>query len=138
MADKFVGERYTETRDLTTVQIAALIRKEMQERFPTIKVSVRTEYYSGGSSIDIWVKSCNFNPINPQWNPRDYITPMHNNPRYTDQGKQLLKDLEQLANRYNRDNSDNSIDYFDVRFYLSVEYDSDFERENIEKLGVKV
>jgi len=138
MADKFIGERYTETRDLSTTQIAALIRKEIREWFPTIKVSVRTEYFSGGSSIDIWVKSCDFNPINPRWDPRDYVTPMYNNPRYTDRGRQLLKDFEQIANKYNRDNSDSSIDYFDVRFYLSVEYDSDFERQNIEKLGITV
>jgi len=135
---KFIGERYTETRDLTTVQVAALIRQDIKKQFPNLKIFVRSEYYSGGSSIDIRVKSCDFNPINPAWDPNDYMTSMDNNPRYTERGKTLLRDLERIVNRYNRDNSDSSIDYFDVRFYSSVTYDYAFEQEKMRELGITV
>lgn len=135
---EFKGSKYEVNKDLSTTEIAKLIRKEIKERFPNIKVSVHTEYFANGSSIDVWVQDAGFNPINPKWNPRDYSTPMHINPIYTEQGKQLLKDLEAIVNQYNRDNSDTQIDYFDVSFYSDVSYSSEFEHRCMLALGIKV
>jgi len=40
-------------------EVAAAIRKELKRHFPGIKFSVRSEYFSGGSSVDV---SWNFGP----------------------------------------------------------------------------
>lgn len=72
------GEKYETTKDLSTTEIAKLIRKEIKECFPNIKVSVRTQYFSGGSSIDVYITNAGFKPINPQVYPSSsfikYIT----------------------------------------------------------------
>jgi len=57
----FIGKRYNP--DLTTTEIAKLIRKELKEKFPNCKFSVTTEYFSGGSSITISLMEANFKVI---------------------------------------------------------------------------
>ena len=49
--DVFKGKNYNS--DLTTTEIAKLIRKQLKKEFPNCKFSVRTEYFSGGSSITV-------------------------------------------------------------------------------------
>ncbi len=41
------------TERLSCAQTAALVRKALKERFPSIPFSVRSKTYSGGASIDI-------------------------------------------------------------------------------------
>lgn len=43
-----------ETIRYSTTETAKLIRKELKEKFPTIKFSVRSDIYSGGSSINVY------------------------------------------------------------------------------------
>lgn len=137
MTDKFRGSKYEETKDLPLTEIAKRIKQEIRERYPRVKVSVRTEFYSMGCSVDVWVQDADFNPINPEWLPSDSWYPVPKS-RYTEQGKQLLKDIEGIVQQYNRDNSDSSIDYFEVRFYSSVEYTYDLQKRYMEQLGLKV
>lgn len=129
------GEKYETTKDLSTTDIAKLIRKDIKECFPSIKVSVRTQYFSGGSSIDVYIIDAGFNQINPEWAPQN---PLLSVSRYTERGKQLLKDIEAIGNKYNRSDCDGMIDYFDVHFYYHVTYDYDFEKRCIQELGIKV
>lgn len=50
----------TQKINLSTTEIAKLIRKELKEKFPQCKFSVRSEYYSMGSSITISIMKANF------------------------------------------------------------------------------
>ena len=46
----------TETTYIPATDVAKMIRKSLKQVFPTIKFSVRTKSYSGGSSISVgWV-----------------------------------------------------------------------------------
>lgn len=134
----WTGDKYKEVseKNLSTVDIAKLIRKELKEKYLGIKVSVRSEYFANGSSIDVYIKDCGFNPINPEWDPGNYDLPMDQNQRYTDKAKQLLKELEKLGNKYRRSDCDGMIDYFDVNFWYNVSFDYDFEQECIRKIGI--
>jgi hypothetical protein len=42
-----------EKRYISTTETAALIRKQLKAKFPSVKFSVRSKSYSGGSSIDV-------------------------------------------------------------------------------------
>lgn len=59
LSERVYGDRYEST--LTTTQIAARIRLDIAAGLragfvPSMKVSVRSSYYSGGSSIYVTVK----------------------------------------------------------------------------------
>jgi len=112
------GTRYD--KDRRTTDTAKLIRKELKARFPQVKASVRTQYFAGGSSIDVRIEECGFNPLNPNFDPKDYLSPMDRNPRYTKEGRELLKDIREIGNSYRFNDSDGMIDYFDTNFYFDV------------------
>jgi hypothetical protein len=117
----FKGNKYAQTRDLPLKDVAQLIKKEILANHPEIKVSVSTESYSGGQSINIKVTKVPFAPyrkveLYPGQNSSYYTL------RYTDQGKALIEEIKTISNQYNRDNSDLQTDYFDVHFYCTPEY----------------
>lgn len=127
------GEKYKKGR--RTTDTAKLIRKELRVRFPQVKASVRTQYFAGGSSIDIRIMECGFNPVNPKFDPNDYQAPMYRNPRYTEEGRQLLKDTREIGDSYRFDDSDGMIDYFNTNFYFDVVFAWEREKEWKEELG---
>jgi len=129
------GGKYEETKNLSTTEIAKLIRKEIKQKFPNIKASVRTEYFSGGSAINVVIKECNFNPINPNYQLNS-IALAYQNPRYTDRGQKLLDDIEKIGNQYRYSDCDGMIDYFNVNFWFDVRYSYEFENECMKKLGI--
>ena len=133
------GSKYQEVRKqgLSTTDIAKLIRNDIKKKFPKVKASVRTQYFAGGSAIDVYIKDAPFNPINPKWNPKDWSATLIQNPRYTKQGSKLLKDIEKLGQKYQLHDVDSMTDYFNVSFYLDVKYDYDSEREWIRKMLIK-
>jgi len=124
-------------KDMATVDIAKIIRKEIKKKFPKVKVSVRSERFAGGTAIDVIISSAGFNPINPKWNPRDWTDNLITNPRYSERGLKLLKQINSLCERFRMSDSDNLTDYFRVNFWLNVKYDYDSERKWAEKLGIK-
>lgn len=128
------GENYEKTKNLSTVEVAKLIRNEIKIKYPDIKVSVRSKYFSMGSSIDVYIKDCGFNPINPGWNPRNIDN--GNNSRYTDKTKLLLKELKEIGDKYQRSDCDGMIDYFDVNFWYHVSFEYEFEQRCIEELHI--
>ena len=116
------GTRYETVKDLSTTEIAKLIRKDIKKEHPEIKCSVISKYYAGGSSIDIYIKEMPFNPINPDF---DFENGFTNDitPQYTEQFKTLEADVEAIHNKYNYNKSDAMVDYFDVNYYGSVNLD---------------
>ena len=123
----FKGDKYTQTRDLPLKDVAQLIKKEILTKHPEIKVSVSTESYSGGQSINIKVKDVPFKPyrkveLYPGENSSYYTL------AYTEEGKALIEEIKTISNQYNRDNSDLQTDYFDVHFYCTPDYSWEIRR----------
>ncbi|CAL9611144.1 hypothetical protein SUDANB1_05628 [Streptomyces sp. enrichment culture] len=86
-----------------------------------IKVSVRTDYFSGGGSIDVrvynlpekgwgYVKELDRYGMYEQWVPGPQLKP-------------ILKALEEIHGWYNFDGSDAMVDYFHVNYYGHVDVD---------------
>ena len=135
----WAGPKYKEVRKkgLSTVDVAKLIRKDIKKKYPKLKASVRTEYFSMGSSIDVYIKEAGFNPINPKWNPKDWISKIPENPKYTKKAEDLLKNIKRIAQQYQRHDVDSQTDYFNVSFYLDVKYDYDAEQKWMKERGIK-
>ena len=126
----FEGGKYQETKDLDVTEIAKLLRKELKEKLPGFKFSIRCEKFAGGSSIRIsitkWADGFKW------WND-DYKKgeePQYGSPesklfwsQENNEGKEILETVKQVANQYNFDDSDGMIDYFHVAFYLHVDND---------------
>lgn len=130
------GAKYD--KDLNTTEIAKRFRgdvgaaKKAGELPPELKLGVRTQYFSGGSSIDVTVKvvPAGFRVSNPARGPAA--------PAFDDQGRvipplapdaeALLKKLTELLGAYNFDGSEPQTDYFHVRFYSRVEFSSALRR----------
>ncbi|MEU6293076.1 hypothetical protein K388_07157 [Streptomyces sp. KhCrAH-43] len=141
------GARYEEVKRLSTTEIARRIRadiklaRKVEEKLGTatgaevaltdsltalatmpkqIKVSVRTDYFSGGSAIRVNV----YNLPKKGWG---YVqeTDMWGQPRWVP-GPELsaiLAALEEIHGAYNFDGSDAMVDYFHVNYYGQVEVD---------------
>lgn len=144
--NKFEGSKYN--RNLSTTEIAKLIRqdiKDAQKRgtLPkTLKVSVRSEYYSGGSSIDAYITAL---PEGVAIHTPEYIQATDNlknpvpydfHPKpavYTEAVQSYLDILNLVVNSYNMDNSDSMTDYFHVKFYghvgIHYELESKFRKD---------
>ena len=130
------GEKYD--RELSTKDAAKLIRRDIRLKYgKDLKTSVRTEHFAGGSAINIKVKDWVQNPINPDWYPKGQWNSIYNQ-RYTEDGRQLLHDLKEIANQYRWEDSDSMIDYCSCNFYLSVSSDYAFERKAIDELRIKL
>ena len=117
MNSNFIGNKYNS--DLSTVECAKLIRKELKEKFKNIVFSIHSEYYSMGSSITIRILNCGFNFVNPLYNSNNFSVDV---PYYTEKALQLLNEIKKTAQQYNYDRSDSQTDYFDNHFYLDVDF----------------
>jgi len=131
------GNKYQSVKSLTTTEIAKLIRKDIKKEHPEIKTSVRTQYFAGGSSIDIYIMQTPFNPINPDFNFDDIFQNDHWTSQYIEEYIELEKDIEAIHARYNYNNSDTQVDYFDVNYYGSVNLDYDLKDKFIAELKEK-
>jgi hypothetical protein len=120
------GAKYD--RDLSTTQIAARYRADIKAAIKTgalpkgLKLSVRSEYFAGGSAIRASVTACPaFRVMNPERVIADIEQPHVYKDRqhliHTTEAIALLKTLESMLNAYNFDGSDSSVDYFHVNFY---------------------
>ncbi|MGW3932919.1 hypothetical protein ACWECC_33220 [Streptomyces microflavus] len=147
LPDVRYGARYQEVENLTTTQIAKRIRadiklaRKVEAKLGTatgsevsvvdslaalatmprqIKVSVRSEYFSGGSAIDVRV----YNLPEKGWG---YVreTDMWGKPRWVPgpELRPILTALEELHGAYNFDGSDSMVDYFHVNYYGHVDVD---------------
>lgn len=141
------GEKYEEVKRLSTTEIAARIRADIKlarkveaklgatggevavvdslaalATMPkTIKVSITTEYFSGGSAIRVrvynlpeegwgYVQEENWQTGRMHWVQNDEL-------------RGIIAALEQIHRAYNFDGSDSMVDYFHVNYYGHVEVD---------------
>jgi hypothetical protein len=96
------GNKYEETKNLTTTQIAALVRRELRAAQKTrgFRCSVKTDHFSGGSAIRVRL---------------DF-------PEDADRvnAATTIQWAREILDQYNRQDVDLLTDYFDVRFYGTV------------------
>lgn len=131
------GEKYDHEHRFSTTDIAKLIREDIKvarkvakmaaapggiavvdpiaDAPAEIKFSVRSQYFAGGSSIDIHVKN-----IAREWGfireDRGYGESEYPSAALA----ALAAELKGIMDAYNHDGSDTQADYWDVRFYGSV------------------
>jgi len=139
------GKNYSE--NLSTKDIAKIIRQRLKKEFPECKFSVRCRYFSGGSEITISLMESDFEVFNRDYRQNrngrfyteddykyaqlnHYVFLRHgfddvdgyNNGMYlTRKAWNVLKRVVEMANGYRYDDSDAQIDYFDTNFYLDLE-----------------
>jgi hypothetical protein len=104
---------------------ASEIRKELKKQFPGIKFTVRSESYSGGSSIRVrWEDGPTIDSIDKiinkyQYGSFDGMTDMYNHDN-------VNNDISQVKYVFaNRDLSDKTME--DLRKEIENKYDIDFE-----------
>lgn len=134
---RWYGDKYHETSHMSLTEIAKRIRGEIslarklarQKAAPgavkvvdpigdapkEIKISVRTEYFSGGGSIDVYLKGI----------PEDWWETVVDRwgcerPVPTERLRALADELRRVVQAYNYDGSDPQTDYFDKRFFSAV------------------
>jgi hypothetical protein len=137
---RWYGAKYDHERRLRTTDIAALIRQDIKLAVKLarlaaapgalavpdpftgvpaqIRYSIRSKYFSGGSSIDIFIQH-----IPDAWGfaeQEDPYWPGHMETRPTPELRALAAALKEIMGAYNHDGSDSMTDHYDVRFYGSV------------------
>lgn len=133
------GSKYES--NMGTVEIARAIRADLKAcgALPSstpmhlpkgLKVSVRTSFYSGGSSIDLNVTASPVELLNPASLMFSAVFPHERNefPQHSKEGARILAVLERVAGQYNFDKSDIMSDYFHVNFYSHVGVQWEVER----------
>lgn len=141
------GAKYEEVKHLSTTEIAKRIRadiklaRKVEAKLGTatcaevaltdslaalatmpkqIKVSVRSEYFSGGSAIRVNL----YNLPHVGWG---YVQEkdMWGQPRWVpnEELRGILKALKEIHGQYNFDGSDSMVDYFHVNYYGDVDVD---------------
>lgn len=133
MYERIYGAKYN--RDLSTTEIAKLVRTDIKAAMkagtlPKAKYSVRTEYYSGGSSLYVTISKVEeprfflYNPARLEHEVRTPHATLGPDAQmlYSSVATALLKNVEALVNAYNHNGSDIMVDYFDVKFYEHVTF----------------
>ena len=109
------GSKYTGYRD------AALIAKDIRADIKAakaageipadVKVSVRCEKYSGGQSVRVTLSGWAAGDI---WDEERRVMP---------RAEQVRRKIDAMREAYNRDASDPMVDYYDVTYYGSTDWD---------------
>ncbi len=115
-----VGSKYRETSGLTLTEVAKLIRADLKAAQKSggldaaLRFSVRTEYYSGGGSINLSIKGYTGRLMAPDTYGRT---------TWTQGARDVAGRVRVVVDAYQRDNSDVLSDYSDVRFYGRVGFE---------------
>lgn len=102
-----VGSNYDKVSKLSTTEIAKLVRADLKRDFPLYKFGVRTRYFAGGSAIDVTIKGTR--------KPQTIVEIL-----------KVKRGAKAILDSYNRQDINITTDYWNVRFYGSVNLDSDF------------
>lgn len=112
---RFEGSKYRRTANLPRTEIAKLMRADIKAlKLPKgFKISVRTETFAGGGSIDIRLTAVpeGFNLI------ESISDDIRATRTLTAAAKRLMDNLESIHSAYQYDSSDIMTDYFNCRYY---------------------
>lgn len=136
MSERTYGSKYD--KNLNTTQIAALVRGQVKAavksgELPAGKYSIRTSHFAGGSSIHVKISDLKGDIFEPEY-LRDgdkYLmgpsiedeSGWHRPHRFKLWVVAAVKRVEAMLADYNHDGSDIMTDYFDVKFYATVDVD---------------
>jgi hypothetical protein len=130
--DIVYGAKYEQTKNMSNKEVAKIIRTEirtyMKQFGKKYKVSVKLHHYN---SINVTVTpNEEINPFSKGYTnaiindeTRDYLYTNSLNQRYNLELSKILDDLDDIKEAYNYDGSDIQTDYFNVRFYGSVQFE---------------
>jgi len=138
MSNQTKGEKFD--RSLETKEVAKRVRQQIRKRikdendevFPVgMKVSVRTDSFSGGSSIDATVTQVpeGFGINNPERvktitrNPNDVPPSLHQLPELTDAAQAVIDEIESMLGEYRHVDSDLHTDLYNCNFFTSIAFD---------------
>lgn len=143
----FEGSNYQKSKDLSVVEIGKLIKQEFKKEFPEIKLSVKSQVYSGGCSIHAYITEFSGQIFSEEYleyrtDPdailnyelfsdycdRKVLSPV----RFTPEVLKTLDRLEEIGNSFNFDDSDSQTDYFSNSFYYHSGMDWKLEKEKLE------
>lgn len=160
MYERSYGYRYAELGDHpSAAEIAKAIRADIKQAqteglLPTRwTYSVRSDSFSGGKSVDVEVRDCPdaYVLCDGGTGCRNVWCAARNDPQYahgagphhvlTEEAEAAKMTLKRIHDAYNHDGSEIQTDYFDVRYYGIVDFESvesgDFRRREKERLAAK-
>lgn len=96
-------------KDLTTKDIAKLIRSDLKTQFgKTAKFSVRTNYFSMGSEINIYIKSVKDEMFKEDGNKIQNLN------------DEVVDKIKAIVDKYQTVDSDPYDDYYNTNFYYHI------------------
>lgn len=119
---------------MPSAKVAALVRADIKDAIAKgilpkgLKVSVRSEHYSGGQSVNARIMAVpdGFEFLNEERVKFEVANP-HAYPDglsvFNEAGEALLKQVQAMVKAYNHDGSDLQVDYHDVMYYGFADYD---------------
>lgn len=119
----WAGSRYD--RNLSTKDIAALVREYCKSHWNQWRFSVRSHYFAGGSDIRIELKGgpipCGTrsdDDFDRRWGVQTSYMYRDHDDRIDPMAEVVMRDVVEYCKSFNYDDSDAMIDYFDTNFYL--------------------
>ncbi len=127
------GDKYNS--NLSTTAIAALVREEIKTavrcgKLPRAKYSVRSDYYSMGSSIHVKIRDVagDFRVYNAERLRTDRDgEPNYGVPWMSDEARALVNAIEAMLSAYNRVSSEPQSDYYNCKFHANVDFETRYE-----------
>jgi len=154
MYERRYGYLYKEAGDASNTEVAKMIRRDVKLACEEGLLPTRWTYSvrSDGLSVDLDVRDCA-----DAWQECDGMNchnvwcSARNDPQYahaatphkvlTEEAKAARMTLDRIHGAYNHDGSEIMVDYFDVRYYGHVSFESDesadFRKREAERLAAK-
>jgi hypothetical protein len=120
-----VGNKYQEVKNLSVVEIAKLVRKDLKQ-FSDCKFSVTSDR----NTISIYLKDSPLNRLEIY----DQSQELGWGGKVISIEKNLRKKVKEILDQYNYNNSEMMTDYFDVNFYSYFYLDSNLENKYKDQL----
>jgi hypothetical protein len=120
-----VGNKYKEVKNLTVVEIAKLVRKDLKQ-FNDCKFSVTSDR----NTISIYLKDSPLNRLEIY----DQSQELGWGGKVISIEKDLRKKVKEILDQYNYNNSEIMTDYFHVNFYSYFYLDSNLENKYKDQL----
>jgi hypothetical protein len=139
----FIGSKYQRTRNLPLKDVAKMIKGEILEKYPFIKVSVSTKHFSGGREVNVRITSYPKTflvkkVIYPEFEhlPVEKVPSYAWGYPYDDDADAVVKGIRKIIDSYNYDDSDSQIDHFDTSFYGDVTFAWELQKKETNRLGL--
>lgn len=129
------GTKFEATKDMGIVDIAKLVKADIAQAVKNgdlpkgLKVGIRTSRYSGGQSMSVTIKAAPgvqiYNPDRVAFDAKPRNEQTGSTPTWLSTEALVINNrIEAIVEAFNFDNSDPVTDYFNVKFYGNVQFDS--------------